>query len=260
LSTLNSLQQGILFALLVLGHSIPIFGVLSLVRAWTLRSALKVEVEIDNAKTTVQDTDKQKATATVKELPRWLPSPNESDALQRDYGFIAVVEQTHSCHSDRTTIPDTIVSGKDTTSNAKLCILRVASRLRSMMQLTGKHLKSRSSVDYNQPGGLEYLAVSLISALVVIYFLGFLCLGIVGVGIWSHFFRPGIAHADGVSAFWGGAFLATSAFCNNGMSLITTNMGPFQREWVKFSTSLITRKLFLMSNCSGLFHSLSLAF
>jgi hypothetical protein len=257
LSTLNSLQQGILFALLILGHSIPIFGVISMVRAWTLRSTLKKknETKIHNEKKAVVEAEKSKTTVTVTELPHWLPSPNESSTPQNDYGFSTVAEGIQASHSDDAP-PDTTIGNKFTMGNAKLCILQIASRMRSTIRLAGKNLKHRSSIDYTQPGGLECLAVSLVSAMVVIYFIGFLVLGIVSVGIWSHVFRPDIAHADGVSAFWGGAFLATSAFCNNGMSLITTNMGPFQQEWVKPSTQLIKRNSFLIANCAGLFRFL----
>ena len=226
-----------------MGHSIPIFGVLSVVRAWKLRSALENDSDGNKTKESVRDTAKPKATATVTELPQCLPSPTESDASQKDYGFITVIDQTHSDHTEWVS-SDTIGGNEATISKVKICILRMATRVRCGIRLTAKRLKPQSSIDYNQPGGFECLAVSLISALVIIYFIGFLCLGIVGVGLWSHVFRPDIAHADGVSAFWGGAFLATSAFCNNGMSLITTNMGPFQREWVNRSTPLMTRKSF----------------
>jgi Trk-type K+ transport system membrane component len=76
------------------------------------------------------------------------------------------------------------------------------------------------------------MAVSLISVLVILYFIGFLLLGILTIGLWSKFVRPDIPREDGVTPFWAGAFLATSAFCNNGMSLIDTNMGPYQKEYV----------------------------
>jgi hypothetical protein len=231
LSTLNALQQGILFTLLILGHSIPIFGVRSLVRAWKLRSALKIDSESQNVEEMAEDKSKPKTTATVMELPQCLPSPNESDSLQKDYGFITSVDGTNPVYTERA-IPSPMDGSETPTSNAKICNVRVATRLRSTIRLAGNLIKSRGSIDYDQSGGLEYLAVCLISAFVIIYFISFLCLGIMGVGIWSHVFRPDIAHADGVSAFWGGAFLAASAFSNNGMSLITTNMGPFQREWV----------------------------
>lgn len=72
----------------------------------------------------------------------------------------------------------------------------------------------------------------LISALTILYTIVFLFVGIVSFGLWLKFCRPDIPQADGVSPFWAGAFLATSAFSNNGMSLIDANMTPFQLEYV----------------------------
>jgi Trk-type K+ transport system membrane component len=52
------------------------------------------------------------------------------------------------------------------------------------------------------------------------------------IGLWLKLHRPDIPQADGVSPGWAGAFLATSAFANNGMSLIDASMAPFQLEYV----------------------------
>ncbi|CAG8080878.1 unnamed protein product [Penicillium salamii] len=227
-SSQNSIQQGLLFALIIMGHAIPICGVLSLRRAWSLRAALRDDT-CNNDMRCIIDADKEKVTTAVKELPPCLPSPTESETAQEDYGFITIVETTHD-ESAKEVSPKTVAGQKNPSSSAQSYILRVPASLRAMTQSVGEHVKQQRSIDYNQTGGVECLSVTLISILVIVYFLGFLCLGIVGIGVWSHVFRPDIAHAGGVSAFWGGSFLAVSALCNNGMSLITTNMGPFQRE------------------------------
>lgn len=194
---------------------------LSLVKVWSLRCALSKDLG-NNIECHAIDTEKEKITAAVKELPQALPSPAESDAAQEDYGFITVVNQTHARDTEGAK-SISIATKKTPIQNAKQLTRQMITRL------VGKH-NSWRSIDYNQPGGIECLSITLVSVLVLIYFVSFLILGIVGLGVWSHVFRPDIAHADGVSAFWGGAFLGTSALCNNGMSLITTNMGPFQRE------------------------------
>lgn len=228
MSSQNSIQQGLLFALIIMGHAIPICGVLSLRRAWSLRAALRDDT-CNNDMRCIIDADKEKVTTAVKELPPCLPSPTESETAQEDYGFITIVETTHD-ESAKEVSPKTVAGQGNPSSSAQSYIIRVAASLRAMTQSVGEHVKQQRSIDYNQTGGVECLSVTLISILVIVYFLGFLCLGIVGIGVWSHVFRPDIAHAGGVSAFWGGSFLAVSALCNNGMSLITTNMGPFQRE------------------------------
>lgn len=158
-----------------------------------------------------------------------MPSPAESDASQADYGFITIVEQTNASQAEPLK-GNTVASKEKCASVVKTRIFQITDSLGNMVQSARNQICPSRTIDYNQPGGLECLSVALISALVLIYFIGFLCSGIVGLGLWSHVFRPDMADADGVSAFWGGAFLATSAFCNNGMSLITTNMGPLQRE------------------------------
>lgn len=196
---------------------------LSLVKVWSLRRALSNDLG-NHIECHAIDTEKEKITAAVKELPQALPSPAESDAAQEDYGFITVVNQTHVGDTEGAR-PISIATKKNPIQTAKQHTRQIITRLR----MVGKHHSWRS-IDYNHPGGIECLSITLVSILVLIYFVSFLTLGIVGLGVWSHVFRPDIAHADGVSAFWGGAFLGTSALCNNGMSLITTNMGPFQRE------------------------------
>jgi Trk-type K+ transport system membrane component len=71
----------------------------------------------------------------------------------------------------------------------------------------------------------------LISVLTIIYTILFLFIGILSIGLWLKLYRPDIPQADGVSPVWAGTFLATSAFVNNGMSLIDANMAPFQLEY-----------------------------
>ncbi|KAJ5325339.1 uncharacterized protein N7506_008441 [Penicillium brevicompactum] len=222
-SSQTSFQQGILFALIVVGHAIPICGVLSLIKGLSLRCALANDHD-NQIERHVVDAEKEKATTAVKELPQSLLSPTESDVAQEDYGFITVVDQTH--------VDDT-EGARPTTITKNTPIPSVKQRMRRLIagfKAMQEHLSPHRPINYNQPGGIECLSVMLVSAVVLIYFVSFITLGVVGLGVWSHTFRPDIAHADEVSAFWGGAFLGTSALCNNGMSLITTNMGPFQRE------------------------------
>ncbi|CAG7933853.1 unnamed protein product [Penicillium olsonii] len=226
-SSQNSIQQGLLFALIILGHAIPICGVLSLQRAWSLRAALEDDTS-NNDMRCIIDAEKENITAAVKELPPCLFSPTESETPQEDYGFITVVESKPDKYDQEVGV-GSITAQASSLSTAQSYILRIAAVFTNMARSARKNW-IRRSIDYNQPGGVECLSVTLVSILVLAYFIGFLCIGIVGIGVWSHVFRPDIAHEDGVSAFWGGAFLATSALCNNGMSLITTNMGPFQRE------------------------------
>ena len=89
-----------------------------------------------------------------------------------------------------------------------------------------------SSIDPEEPRWIEYKALRLISVLTMLYGIVFLFVGIVSIGLWMTLCRPDIPRVDGLSPLWAGAFLATSSFSNNGMSLIDANMAPFQPEYV----------------------------
>ncbi|KAJ5594677.1 uncharacterized protein N7459_000885 [Penicillium hispanicum] len=252
LSTLNRVQQGTLFTLLVVGHAIPILGVLSLIRAWTLRAGLKersyrkrqdhilipkstllierekVSENKENA-STVKITTLPKITTRVRELPEDSLSSGEIDPCWNTHDSIIITNSASS--GQRPQAPSiTILGVAETVLDTKTRISRNITSLRHSIQRQAKRISSRSSIDSDEPGWIEYRALLLLSVLVLLYFLTFLLLGIASIGFWLAFARPDIPRANRVPPFWTGAFLATSAFANNGMSLIDTSMGPFQRE------------------------------
>lgn len=244
LSTLNPLQQGTLFVLLIIGHAFPIFGIITLLRARKLRSALKDNANKHKGKRTesllptLQIHEKQmacgkfigkaKATNTAIEFQAEILSPCEPGRSWNDDGFIVITDLRHP--GQATSI--TVIDDTNDVGNRKTCISSLSSQFKGMIQRAADHLSCRGSANCNELGGVEYMALSLIALLVVLYSIGCLILGIVSIGLWSKFVRPDIPREDETSPFWAGAFLATSAFCNNGMSLIDTNMGPYQKEWV----------------------------
>lgn len=251
LSTLNPLQQGILFCLFILGHAFPIFATISLIRAWKLRSALKDNSDEEKEKPTVsiistlhteekqlayekeispsvQLEEKASITTVVGEVQSDALSPCEPERPWDNYGVVVLMDSRHPDQIQRV-IPITSDDKKDV-GHWRAHLSSLISRLKSMIQRAINHLSCRDSIKCNQPDEVECRTLYLTSVLILIYFIGFLILGIVSVGLWSKFVRPDIPRQDEVSPFWAGAFLATSAFCNNGMSLIDTNMGPYQRE------------------------------
>ncbi|KAJ5201659.1 uncharacterized protein N7498_006322 [Penicillium cinerascens] len=249
LSILNSVQQGTLFTLLILGHAIPIFGFISLKRAWSLNSALKHSSNKETGEQNVPRTPtlqmqkeqitediilapvtaKAKVTTAVREVPADVSSPGEPEGSWNDYGFMVVTDLTHR-DQNQPVASITIIGNKKDVNNGKAKILRVNIRLKNMMQWAADRLARKDSIHFSAPGGVECMALFLISVLVILYFIGFLLLGIVSLGLWSKFVRPDIPRENGASPFWAGAFLATSALSNNGLSLIDTNMGPYQKE------------------------------
>jgi Trk-type K+ transport system membrane component len=104
-------------------------------------------------------------------------------------------------------------------------------KLKSIWPRIKNHQSLSRSIDPSEPGWIEYNAMILVSVLAILYTVSFLFIGILSVGLWLKLARPDIPLTDGVSPLWAGAFLATSAFVNNGMSLIDANMTPFQLEY-----------------------------
>ncbi|KAJ5144840.1 hypothetical protein N7448_002232 [Penicillium atrosanguineum] len=252
LSTINSVQQGTLFTLLIIGHAIPIFGVVSLIRLWSLRYTLTVNLNKDKAESITpcapileshekpildykQDTllakieSKVTITTAVREVPADVSNPDELKGSWNDYGFIVYTDPRHPDRSQRAS-SITIFGEEKENSNERVQTPCMATNIKSIIQRAADRITCQNTVNYDEPGGVEYLALSLISVVVLLYFICFLLLGIIVLGFWSKFVRPDIPLEDDANPFWAGAFLATSALCNNGMSLIDTNMGPYQKE------------------------------
>lgn len=249
LSTLDPLQQGILFSLFILGHAFPIFATISLIRGWKLRSALENNSNEEKEKQTVslpieekqlacekevtlskQLVGKSNITTVVGEVQSNVSSPREPGRSWNNYGVIVLTDSRHPDQIQQVT--SIIVNGKKDVGYWVSRISSLVSRLKSRVfpQRPANQLSCRDPINCNEPSEVECRALYLISMLIFIYFIGLLILGIVSIGLWSKFVRPDIPREDEASPFWAGAFLATSAFCNNGMSLIDTNMGPYQKE------------------------------
>ncbi|KAJ5636602.1 uncharacterized protein N7484_009915 [Penicillium longicatenatum] len=248
LSMMNTVQQAILFILFILGHAIPILGVLSFTRSWRLGSVLKNK---QNNETKAEEeayiptldipekplpekqedaSDKGKTspevTIAVLEAPTDISSPIEPDGPYMADNCIVVTDLTQP-EPVQSFVP---IDENDNVLNTKRRISRMLARLTGIIQRTKEQLNLDVSIDYTDPEGIEYRARILLAALIIFYFLAFLSLGCLAVGLWLQIYSPEVSLTDGISPFWTGAFLATSALANNGMSLIDTNMIPFQRE------------------------------
>ena len=255
---MNPFQQGILFALFILGHSIPILGITSLRRAWALRSGLDQNVET-NGENLAEDQilslrtqaiqpleDKQDALSAeakigptiitqVKELPALVISPVESEKVS--VVVDAVIDNEPASPENQLFPVLTVIHGREDVHGTETHMSHVSAKLKGMMQRARRRL-TLSKIDPDAPGWIEYKARLLISVLILLYYAVFLFSGIIGMGIWMKLARPDIPHADGVGSFWTGAFLATSSFANNGMSLIDASMVPFQNEYVLHSMNI----------------------
>lgn len=82
----------------------------------------------------------------------------------------------------------------------------------------------------DEPEVLEAKATQVLSLIVLFYFVSIFSIGVLAIAVWLRYDLPDVARAYNVAPSWAGAFLAASAFSNNGMSLIDANMVPFQKE------------------------------
>ncbi|KAF3398048.1 Low-affinity potassium transport protein [Penicillium rolfsii] len=248
LSTFNAVQQSTLFTLLILGHAIPIHGVIAFLRALTLRSVLKNDSNKNKWQATihkpilrVQERRTQegydtticvkalsplKTHITGREISADVPSPDDTQTAPHFF-IIANApcpdQSRQSQWKEKLGPKSFFVGSKSCLSWVVVSLKTVWPRIKNLQSLGG-------SIDPDEPGWIEYKALMLISVCTILYSIIFLLVGILTIGLWLKLNRPDVPQADGVSPFWAGTFLATSAFVNNGMSLIDANMAPFQRE------------------------------
>lgn len=244
---MNTVQQATLFILFILGHAIPILGVLSFTRAWALGSDLKnkqnngkkseegriptLDLPEKSISEKHEDTSEKgktspEVTIAVLEEPTDISSPVEPDRPYKASNCIVVTDLTQ---------PDPVqsfvpIDENGSVLNTKRRISRMLVRFTGMIQRTKEHLKLEPPIDCTDTEGVEYRARLFLAALIILYVLAFLSFGSLALGLWLQIYSPEVSLTDGISPFWTGAFLTTSAFTNNGMSLIDTNMIPFQRE------------------------------
>lgn len=163
-----------------------------------------------------------------REIYADLPSPDESRNARH---FISI---TNSSDRDPTEHfqSNQKIGRRSSFVDFKSCLSWIVARLKAVWLRIKNFQSSSGSIDPDDPGWVEYKALMLISVFTILYFIMILFIGILCVGLWLKLYRPDIPQADGVSPVWAGTFLATSAFVNNGMSLIDANMAPFQLEYV----------------------------
>lgn len=136
-------------------------------------------------------------------------------------------------HPDSGSLPLTVVSvmacpDKQSRWYGKITHLpAVGSRFTTLVNYISKR---SHSFHLDEPAVVAAKAIQLLSFIVFVYFAVILLLGVLVISIWLKLDLPNIATAYNVAPSWAGAFLATSAFSNNGMSLIDANMIPFQQE------------------------------
>jgi hypothetical protein len=247
-----------------LGHAVPIHAVIAFLRALTLRSVLKAnsnkkrqwQATIHKPILHIQEKKTQenydsvisaklpsplKTHITGREIYADLPSPDETWNARH---FIIIANPSDPDPSQQ--FPPTKRTGhRNSPFNLKSGLSWMVVRLKTIWPQIKTLQSSSGSIDPDEPGWVEYKALILISVLTILYTIMFLFIGILSIGLWLKTYRPDIPQTDGVSPVWAGTFLATSAFVNNGMSLIDANMAPFQLEYVSYPFHLAGHNLLI---------------
>ncbi|KAJ5111316.1 hypothetical protein N7532_001851 [Penicillium argentinense] len=209
--------QSTLFALLILGHAFPIFGTIILLRASTLRSAQKLtsrnttkkqaesqvlqkdgELMTCYRKSALFDSISVEAKAATERIEiQGDVSPHDEHEVPWDnYGQTVVTVS----QSPRRVTHVTVDNDEDLGSR-KILFMSFKSWSKRVVQRTASHLSCIFAINCNEPGVEQYMALALIAVLIILYFIGFLILGVVSIGLWSKFVRSDIPRNNEASPF-----------------------------------------------------------
>ncbi|KAJ5948297.1 hypothetical protein N7466_001312 [Penicillium verhagenii] len=265
LSTLNTCQQVILFILLILGSVIFVSVAVLMVRKRAFEIKLQVvsnEREASRRASALESQEEPCAEASGHEQgakcqPRPLTvtvheargaSSSHDQPAWDDDDQITIADTLARQHHHHRVFPMMGVGARPDLNNHPRDVAPVPlypvespkSKAENVIRGTQKYFWSKALVSRNSQfhgltsaereklGGVEYRAVSFLSVIVSLYLIGFLGLGIVGMGTWLQVNHPEKATENGLSPFWTGAFFAVSAFVNSGMALLDANMTAFQ--------------------------------
>ncbi|EPS25165.1 hypothetical protein PDE_00096 [Penicillium oxalicum 114-2] len=244
-SVLGTLPQITIFILFILGHSIPINGVITLLRALSLRKRLirgqeatekghidcqeslpekhMIPTEICSIVNPAKSLSPLKTNVTDREIPADGPSPVGSEDMRHSRGPLIF---TFARSPSRVSAGPTATRERPKLAKLGSVLAMAGSKIDSLMA----HKDHVGTLNTTSEDWTEYRALMIISVSTLSYAVICPLIGILSVGFWFQMCRPDVPREDGVAPFWAGAFLVMSSFANNGMSLVNRNMEPFQRE------------------------------
>ncbi|KAL3481932.1 cation transport protein-domain-containing protein [Aspergillus californicus] len=236
-STISTFQQVIIFVLLLLGHAILISITVLHVRKRAFQHKFR---GISNV-------------LAQRSAQRRADSPAGENNDLKQYPTIQA-DPVGSASRDNDVVHGQISSPNviNAVSNVKIQNAEARDSCNSLNQAqllpmgiwrgTQKYFESKGLISQNSQfhgltleererlQGVEYKAVSFLSVIVPLYWLSFLCLGMVGMGTWLEVNKPQIPRENGLPPFWTGAFFAVSAFVNSGMGILDANMTALQTD------------------------------
>ncbi|KAL4809291.1 cation transport protein-domain-containing protein [Aspergillus unguis] len=242
-STFSTFQQVIIFMLLMLGHSILISITVLHVRKRAFQHKFKGISHVLAQRTAQEELQNlQSGCSTPAETNDVTQIPLDSSGVD-NHGQPAKGDCQGVLHgSDSPPAAETTgLKGQNDKARDSYHSARKAQLLPlGIWRGTQKYFESKGLISRNSQfhgltleererlQGVEYKAVSLLSVIVPLYWLSFLCCGILGMGIWLDVNKPQVPRDNGLSPFWTGAFFAVSAFVNSGMGILDANMTALQ--------------------------------
>ncbi|KAJ5490779.1 hypothetical protein N7539_002346 [Penicillium diatomitis] len=248
-SVLGTVSQIVLFILFILGHSVPIHGIITLIRAMCLQKTLIQGANTgEGCQTNCQGSSDGKhgksalncgivnpekvlhplkTNVTDREIPADEPSPVGSEGMRYSRG--PLIFTFTSCANGKSTRP-VLERQKNRAISLRSLYTLARSRLEILLSRNENVNSESRFAKSSEESWHEYRALMVISVSTLLYAVICPLIGIIVVGFWFKLRRPDVPQGDGVAPFWAGSFLVMSSFANNGMSLIDSNMEPFQRE------------------------------
>ncbi|KAL5342457.1 cation transport protein-domain-containing protein [Aspergillus crustosus] len=260
-STLSTFQQVVMFVLLMLGHAILISITVLHVRKRAFQRKFK---GISNAlaQKPGRDVPASGEMHDPKDYPATQAMPLESSSRSTLGSEIQPADMQHQAitldrHKSATLETPLEMKFQDESARNSWHSFNKAHTLSRMRIWRGtqKYFESKGLISRNSQfhgltleererlQGVEYKAISFLSIIVPVYWLSFLCLGIVGMGTWLQVNKPQVPRENGLSPFWTGAFFAVSAFVNSGMGILDANMTALQTD----AYPLITMGLMILA-------------
>ncbi|KAL2853377.1 cation transport protein-domain-containing protein [Aspergillus pseudoustus] len=256
-STLSTFQQVVTFVLLLLGHAILISITVLHVRRRAFRRKFKGianAVARQSAKgvlarqngASVEQKHDLERYPTVRTAPVQGSSQSSIAARARDADMVSqdISHGQQSMSQNVVVDPLSNLKGHNDEARGSYPSINKAYLLPSMgiWRGTQKYFESKGLISRNSQfhgltleerdrlQGVEYKAISFLSVIVPLYWLSFIVLGILGMGIWLSVNKPEIPRENGLSPFWTGAYFAVSAFVNSGMGVLDANMTALQTD------------------------------
>ncbi|KAL4818665.1 cation transport protein-domain-containing protein [Aspergillus spinulosporus] len=248
-SSLTTFQQVIMFVLLMLGHAILISITVLHVRKRAFQHkfkgishALAQRAAQEAPAPTTEDRNEDKSYPAAESAPMETPT-NSSAEINVQLANTGAQGVSHDLPRKVMVDPPSNLKSEDERPRDSYQSVNKAQLLPlGIWRGTQKYFESKGLISRNSQfhgltleerdrlQGIEYRAVSFLSVIVPLYWVLFLCCGILGMGIWLEVNKPQVPRDNGLSPFWTGAFFAVSAFVNSGMGILDANMTALQTD------------------------------